>query len=543
MNQQQLPNFKTITKMYEKLTYFDQYGGSVILFIIITIIISLGISYCFIMINTQPIIDDWPNQRCKPQIIPFAGMITHPEDVTASEYTIENFNYCTQDILKNISGLALQPLTFVTNILQNVSKAIEASIQQIRAMFDKVRSSIQAVSEQIMSRLINVMIPLQQIIISFKDVMGKIQGAMTGGLFTLLGSYYTLKSLMGAIAQFIIIILIALAAMIAIFWILPFTWGAAAANTVIFIAIAIPMAIILAFMTDVLKVQTSLSIPSVKCFDKNTIIKMNDGSEKKISQIKNGEILLNNNKVTGIIKVETKGSIMYHLNNIYVSDSHKIIFNNKWICVSEHPNAIKCNNYIEPYLYCLNTSNKNIYIKDMVFSDWDEIDKNDIFEIMQSPFVQLNNITDIHRKIDSGFEGYTKICLKNGSVKNIKDVSIGDILINGEKVYGIVEIDGKNINQQFKFILGKNLLIEGGPNLVICDSKISFLTTLELSNRSESNNQNKKIQLLKNHDKLYHLLTDKKCFTIGDISFYDYNAAIDIFLEKNDQKLLSTKYV
>jgi len=539
----QPPNLKNITKMYEKLTYFDQYGGSVIIFIIITIIILLGVSYCFIMVNTQPIIDDWPNQRCKPQIIPFAGLITHPEDVTASEYTIENFNYCTQDILKNISGLALQPLTFVTSILQSVSKAIEASIQQIRAMFDKVRSSIQAVSEQIMSRLINVMIPLQQIIISFKDVMGKIQGAMTGGLFTLLGSYYTLKSLMGAIAQFIIIILIALAAMIAIFWILPFTWGAAAANTVIFIAIAIPMAIILAFMTDVLKVQTSLSIPSVKCFDKNTVIKMNDGSEKIISKIKNGEILLNNNKVTGIIKVETEGSVMYHLNNIYVSDSHKIIFNNKWICVSEHPNAVKCNNYIEPYLYCLNTSNKNIYIKDLIFSDWDEIDTTDIFQIMQNPFVQLNNITDIHRKIDSGFEGNTKICLKNGSVKNIKDISIGDILINGEKVYGIVEIDGKNINEQFQFILGKNLLIEGGPNLVICDPKISFLTTLELSNRSESNSQTKKIQLFKNHDKLYHLLTDKKCFIIGDILFYDYNAAIDIFLEKNDQKLLSMKYV
>ena len=33
------PELENITKLYENLTYFDQYGGSVILFIIITIIV------------------------------------------------------------------------------------------------------------------------------------------------------------------------------------------------------------------------------------------------------------------------------------------------------------------------------------------------------------------------------------------------------------------------------------------------------------------------------------------------------------------------
>ena len=138
----------------------------------------------------------------------------------------------------------------------------------------------------------NIMIPLQQIIISMKDVIGKVQGTMTASLFTLLGSYYALKSLMGAIAQLIIIILIALAVTIAILWILPFTWGAAISMTAVFVAISIPMIIIIVFLVDVLKVQTSLSvptlsIPSVKCFDKNTLIEMNDGTKKKIIDIIN----------------------------------------------------------------------------------------------------------------------------------------------------------------------------------------------------------------------------------------------------------------
>ena len=536
--------FQNLKKMYENLNYFDQYGSSVILFIIISIVVVLAICYCFVMINAQPIADDWPNQRCKPNIIPFAGLITHPEGVTASEYTAENFTYCIQNILSDITGSAISPLTFVTNILLTVANSISETIQAIREMIDKDRTFAQSIFEEIMGRIMNIMIPLQEIIISFKDLVGKIQGTLTGGLFTLLGSYYTLKSLMGAIAQFIIIILIAIAVVVAILWILPFTWGLAATNTAIFIAIAIPMAIVLAFMIDILKVQTSLSIPSIKCFDKNTLFTMNDSSEKIISEIKVGDILFNNNEVTAIVKVETKGSSMYFLDGIYVSDSHKLFYHGKWICVYEHPDAIKVSEYNEPYLYCLNTTKKIIQINDLIFSDWDEIDEKDFIEITNNPFIKINKESDIHTFLDSGFEGLTPVVLNNGEICSIKDICIGDTLQNGEKVYGIVEINGKNMNDQYKFILGENLVLEGGANLAICDKKIKEITTLTFSlDSTTSETSNIKIELNTKHDKLYHLLTDKNSFQIGDIQFYDYNAAIDIFLEKNNKKLLSMKYV
>ena len=348
-----------IKKLYEKMTYFDQYGGSLILVIIITIIVLILISYFHTMINIQPIIDDWSNQRCKPNIIPIAGLITHPEGISASDYTYQNFNYCLQNILSSITGDALNPLTFVTNFLNSIANSIKESIQAIRAMFDKIRNSMQSVSEELMGRLMNMMIPLQQIIISVRDLMGKVQGTITAGLFTLLGSYYTLQSLMGAIVEFIIIILITLAVMIGIFWLVPFTWGAAVANTSIFVAISIPMVIILAFMVDVLKIHPSLGIPTIKCFDKNTLIDMNDGTQKKIIYIEPGDILANNNVVTAKIKVIREGSIMYILNNIIVSDSHIINYEGKWIPVSQHPSAIKYDLYNEEYLYCLNTVEKN----------------------------------------------------------------------------------------------------------------------------------------------------------------------------------------
>ena len=532
-----------IKQIYEKLTYFDQYGSSVIMLFIITIILTIIISYCYTMINIQPVIDDWPNQRCKPQYLPFAGFITHPEGISATEYTKQNFTYCTQNILSSITGNALQPFNFVTKIMQSTTENIKNSLNSSRGMFDKVRVFFQSMAQELMGRLMNIMIPLQEIIISFKDLIGKLQGAMTSGLFTLLGSYYTLKSLMGAIAQYIVTILIALAASIAVMWAVPITWGVAAVNTGIFLAISIPMAVILAFMSDKMHIK-ALKIPKVKCFDKNTEIIMNDGTQKIIKDIIVGDVLINNNIVTSKIIVETEGSTMYNLNNIIVSNSHIVKYLDKWIPVSKHPMARKIQ-YTEPYLYCLNTTSKKILIDNHIFSDWDEIFEDDICSIQKNSNYTFYESKDIHKFLDAGFVGNTKIKLKNNSVKNITDICIGDILENNEYVYGIVEVDGTNLFEQYEYHLG-NIIIEGGPNLTFCDKNINIWSTINLSEKN-TYCLDKKINYKKPKDKienkLYHLLTNKETFVVNKIKFYDYNASIDLFLDKNIEKLLSMKYV
>lgn len=410
----------TITKMYDDTSYFDQYSGTVLVFVIITLGVCLLISYFQMMVNVQPIINDWTNQRCKPTIMPFAGLITHPEGVSAGEYTAQNFNYCMQNILSNLSGTMLEPLTFVTNSLTTSANQTQGAIQGVRGMFDKVRTSMQSVTEEIMGRLMNVMIPLIQMVIGFKDLTGKIQGTLTAALYTSLGAYYTMKSLMGAIAQMIVTILIILAALIAGLWVVPITWGAAAANTVIFTAIAVPMAIILTFMNDTMHVNSGLTIPTLKCFDKNTRIPMDNGTFISILEINVGEKTRDDGVVTAKIKVETKGSDMFILHNVLVSDSHLVQYNGDWVRVSTHPEAVKCMvPYEEPYLYCLNTENKTITLNGTVFSDWDE--------------------KSTHTCV--GFPRRTKVACSDGLFIHINKVQVGSVLKGGEKVYGMVEQD------------------------------------------------------------------------------------------------------
>ena len=287
-------SIQNIKELYNNLTYFDQYGSSLILFIIITIVFFILTSYCFVMVNFSSIKNDWPNQRCNPKVMPFAGLINKPDDMSISDFTSQNFAFCSQTIINNGTGEMLSPLTFVISALSSSVDAIKNSLNSIREMTNKVRDNVSNISKEIMGRLINISVPLQQIIIVFSDVMSKIQGTLFAVLMTVLGSYYSLKALLGAIAELVLKSLLGLVVLIAVCWLNPAGWAIAPVLTALFVAMSIYMTVVLVFLTIVFKIKPTLGIPKLtKCFDKNVSVTMNDGTNKHFSDIEVGDILQN----------------------------------------------------------------------------------------------------------------------------------------------------------------------------------------------------------------------------------------------------------
>jgi len=498
---------KFISNTYDKLSYFDLYGNSVIIFLLVTLCVFAVYSYCKIGVTKDEIAADWTNQRCKPQNVLFAGFITKPEGKTSFQYTGENFQYCVQNILLNITSYALLPFQYATNSIVNLFNSLGKAIDSIRSIMTNIRGNVKIFSEDILQRILNTLVPLQTVFLAVKDTFNKIQGVMVSGLYTMLGSYYTLQALMGAILELIIKMLIVLVVIIVGLWILPFTWPAAASMTAVFLGISIPLAIIIHFMTNVLHIQAA-GIPRLRCFDKNVKLKMMDGTNKTIENIKPGDKLISNNKVTSVIKVLAKDLIMYNLDGIIVSESHIVRYNRNWIPINKHPDAIKIDNYNEPYLYCINTNSKLIVINNIFFTDWDELFEKNLNNILTycnnydksnlNHIIDINDSYKIHKYLDDGYNKLAIILLKDKTYKFIKDIQIGDILEDeyGKEtiVYGIVKID-KNGIQKYK----------------------------EESNL-EKNNQN---------NILYHLLTTSGTFIVNGIIIQDYNSYIDNILNLN----------
>ena len=180
----QLKEIHKIGKLYENMSYFSVYGFSVFLFIFITLIVFSVCCFCYSMVRTESIRADWKNQRCHPFIIPFAGFINKPDNMTAVEFTKQNFDYCNQMILKSEAGELLQPLTYITDLLANATNDTQVSIQNVRAMFNKTRSNVNKFSTDTMGSVLNVITPLQENVNELKNTNEQVNRMLSNSLTT-----------------------------------------------------------------------------------------------------------------------------------------------------------------------------------------------------------------------------------------------------------------------------------------------------------------------------------------------------------------------
>jgi hypothetical protein len=467
-----------IIKMYDKLSYTDIYGSSILIVVISTIVVASALSFSLIMQNKKVISDDWVNQRCNPKYIPFAGYIVTPEGKTPGEYTNENFKYCLQNQMVNMTSQMTQPHVYLLNALNAAFNAIAEALNYLRKTMSVLRDNIIIFVEEVMHRIMNIIAPLLKMLLALMDSLHKSEGILAAGLYTFLGTYYTIKAFIGAFFQIVVTLLLIFIGIIGVLWAIPIAWPTALSLTIPVAAFASLFAV----MVAVLSITFNLSpvkIPKIRtCFDKNTQFTMYNGTVKTILNIVPGDILADRTRITAKMQLDTSNNRMFALRGVIVSESHQVKYNNKWIFVKDHHEAIEIHGYKEPYIYCLNTSSKEIILNGLQFLDWDELHDESLNRVVHLLKNKHQFPSNIHKHLDMGFDSEFIIEL-NYYNKQIKDIKIGDVLKTGGKVYGVVEIDGTDL------CLGKNNI------------------------------------------KLYHLLTTDKIFSSNGKVINDYNHLID----------------
>lgn len=439
-----------VNHLYDNLTYFDLYGHSVITFTVFTLLVAGVFMYVHIIQHRETIAEDWVNQRCKPQHLLVAGWITKPDGVSAFQYTRDNFQYCVQNILKDVSNQALQPIQFLLQGLTTLFSGVVQSLQDIRGTVQRLRSGVASFTEDVLQRVLNVMLPMQKMFIAVMDTFQKIQGSMTTSLYTMLGTYYVLQSLMGAILELIVKMLVALSIIIVGLWISPFTWPAAASMSAVFLALAVPLSIVTYFMTEVLHIKTS-AVPKLRCFDGDTSVMLSIGVSIPMKNVQVGDVLSDGGIVTATMQLSAEGVKMYNLHDVIVSDSHLVYHNGNWIRVAKHPDAVlltlpsPC-----PYIYCLNTTTKRICISGLIFSDWDEI-VGDAFEKLAHACPSVRLPSEVYRLDLADAKKHNELIqLVNQHWIPIAHVGVGTLVAGGtskkNKVYGVVQLTNKRMH-------------------------------------------------------------------------------------------------
>jgi hypothetical protein len=262
--------------------------------------------------------ENWPVYRCNPPYWIF------------SENISEDFTYCVQNTQMNMMGYLLQPMNYMISSLTSVGGGLNESINNIRVMFSSIRNFVSQIVENVFGVFLNLIVEFQKMIISIKDMVGKMIGIVVSIMYILDGSIKTMNS----------------------------AWSGPPGQLVKAIG---------------------------SCFHPNTELTLFDGTRHKMEHIPLGSMLKDGSKVFAVLKVDNpKKEAVYKIstNNqtIFVTGEHFVFntTNNKWIQVKAYENAVLVPDFVPEYFSCLITSTRRIEIDGILFWDWedDELTKN-----------------------------------------------------------------------------------------------------------------------------------------------------------------------
>jgi hypothetical protein len=290
-------------------------GKNWINFLYVNIAFAIYIAGVFYFNQLAQIKANWPLYRCNPMYMVLADNIE------------ENFVYCVQTMQTSFMGYLLQPITFITNSLGTMLNGFMGDIQNIRAMFNKIRTFFSSILQSIFGVFLNLVIEFQRITIGIIDLIGKTIGIMTTLLYTIDGSIITMQS----------------------------TWNGPPGQLIRTLG---------------------------KCFHPNTYIKLKDGTIKYMKDIDLGDILEDGSIVESIMKIDNKKERipLYKItgmgvNNedIYVTGSHLVHDKNHgFIKTENYSKAELCEDIQTDWFSCLITDTHNIHIGKEIFWDWED---------------------------------------------------------------------------------------------------------------------------------------------------------------------------
>lgn len=258
---------------------------------------------------------NWALYRCNPPYWVF------------SDNLAQDFNYCVQTSQTNMMGFLLQPMQYMVSNLASMGGELGASVNGARMMISNVRTFLSDIVENVFGVFFNMIVQFQKMMISIKDLVGKIIAIVVTLLYVLDGSIKTMNS----------------------------AWKGPPGQMVKAIG---------------------------SCFHPDTVLTLQSGEKVKMRDVPLGAVLADGGRVLSVMRIaNSQRENYYELPNrldgcpIWVTGSHYIYSHRqqKWVPVRKHEDAT-CTYETDSELASLITSNHHIPIGGHLFWDWEDDD-------------------------------------------------------------------------------------------------------------------------------------------------------------------------
>jgi len=332
------------------------------------------------MADIEEVKRNWPKYRCRPNIMPFAGLYGHN--------TGENFTFCLNNMFGAELAEALGPVFVILSTIVTTLVTILQVANSLRIQLATMMGGINTIFQNFADRFKQLISSVQQSAYRMKLLMGRLYGTFFAIIYMSIAGITTVDN---------------------------FT------KTILFDFLDT-----FCFDPDtIVDIEEKGSIPL-----KDVVI--GDIFAKTGS------------KVTATFAFDSDGQAMVKLpGNIVVSTNHYIYYLGKWIQARDHPEAISADRWQggkERPLLCLNTSDHRIPIGSFTFLDYDETEEGDA-DTMKWIEKGLNATVQERQRsfsYSTCVAPDTSIRMKDGTTKPIQSIQLGDELSTGA-VIGLVQ--------------------------------------------------------------------------------------------------------
>ena len=256
------PIIDRLNYLYGDKTFTGRYGIDILKVCLVIFIFMSAVTYYQIQNKLLEVKRDWPQYRCRPDVMPFAGWINPPDGVSPLDYTKQNFMECSANTTKGVFDRPMSMVYVIFNGIMGVFKNILEVIEKIRLLFNRMRDALKDIFLTVFYRIQNVIIPLQTMLIKMVDFFEKIKGILATFLLAFVGVLWSFYSLIGSVYELVVIILVIMMIVIIVLWYIPFVgWALAIAAIAVFLTIAIPL-ILLGLVSRQITRQRTSRLPS-----------------------------------------------------------------------------------------------------------------------------------------------------------------------------------------------------------------------------------------------------------------------------------------
>ena len=259
---------EVLNKLYEKTTYLDKYGGSVVVAVFTIIGASMYFTYMYLKNNSDVIKNKWQENRCSPLYMPFAGFIMNPKNMSKNEFATNNFFECFGVLLKEIVEAALAPIQAASLLIAATTSLIVGTMNSLMMAILYLRDALGGSFGLMGTRSLNALTLVTKLSLIVKNSFNQGQGTLVTIMYIFFTAYDMLASFFFIlIIAALVFLAAALAAMIAA-WLLymvimvwqpiamlvgPFFLFVAVGLTLSYVIVLIMVIVVIVFTVSVMK--------------------------------------------------------------------------------------------------------------------------------------------------------------------------------------------------------------------------------------------------------------------------------------------------